>query len=335
MNRLEVVTDQPPNAGTPLALLDGRPLSAGEVYMRNNFEIPVTAPDHIHVGLSDRRFVLTLEDLTSLAQAEVEMVLECAGNGRRLMDPVPDGTPWGLGGVSPVLFTGPMLSSALGPIPDDAAELVFTGADRGDVGADQPIAYQFSLGRPEWDRSMLAISMADSPLPLAHGGPIRLVVPGHYAMKSVKWVASIESVNEPFRGHFVEKYRYLSDSVLDDDQPVASIEVRSLISTPSDGAEVPAGLTRIAGSSWSGQGSIEVVEVSSDSGESWTKAELERPGGPYGATGWSAQLDLCPGSHELVVRATDGAGNRQPLTARWNQNGYGNNVVHRVTVRAV
>ncbi|MDH3189805.1 MAG: molybdopterin-dependent oxidoreductase [Acidimicrobiia bacterium] len=335
MNRLEVVTDQPPNAGTPLALLDGRPLSADEVYMRNNFEIPVTAPDHIHVGLGDRRFVLTLEDLTSLPQVEVEMVLECAGNGRRLMDPVPDGTPWALGGVSPVVFKGPMLSPALGPIPEDATELVFTGTDRGDVGADQPIPYQFSLGRPVWDRSMLAISIAGSALPLAHGGPIRLVVPGHYAMKSVKWVASIESVTEPFRGHFVEKYQYLSDSVLDDDQPVASIEVRSLIATPSDGAEVPAGMTRIAGSSWSGQGRIEVVEVSSDSGASWTKAKIERQGGPYGATGWSAQLDLSPGSHELVVRATDGAGNRQPLTARWNRNGYGNNVVHRVTVRAI
>ena len=160
MNRLEVVTDQPPNAATPLELLDGRPLSADAVYMRNNFEIPVKAPDHVHVGLGDRRFVLTLDDLSSLPQVEVEMVLECAGNGRLLMDPVPDGTPWGLGGVSPVVFKGPMLSTALGPIPNDAAELVFTGADRGEVGADRPIAYQFSLGRPVWDRSLLAIANA-------------------------------------------------------------------------------------------------------------------------------------------------------------------------------
>ncbi len=330
MSRLGFITTDPPNAGTPLELLDGSPLDAADVYMRNNFPIPDEVPDRIDVSLAERSFELTLDDLSQLTQREIAMVLECAGNGRRFMDPVPDGTPWDMGGASPVVFGGVSLTDALGPISDSISEIVFTGFDSGEVEPDQRINYQFSLERAVWDRSMLVTSLGQEPLPREHGGPIRLVVPGHYAMKSVKWVTAIVGLAEPFTGHFVKKYRYYSDTHFDESAPVREIQVRSLIAHPGEGAVLPDGPTRISGSAWSGSSLITSVEISIDGGETWLATTFAIKPSMFAAAGWSTVVDLPRGGHRVMARASDSFGNQQPLRSRWNANGYGNNVVHAV-----
>jgi DMSO/TMAO reductase YedYZ molybdopterin-dependent catalytic subunit len=332
LSRLDFITSDPPNAGTPVDLLDGRILAAEDVYMRNNFAIPPSAPDQIGVRLPGRDFILTVDEMRRMPQSELTMILECAGNGRILMDPVPDGTPWDLGGASPVRFGGVRLLEAVGPVPEDVSELVFTGADSGEVAVGEHVNYQFSLERDAWEDSILALRLGDLMLPHDHGGPIRLVVPGHYAMKSVKWLTSIEAAPDPFRGHFVEKYRYFSDDTEPEGAPVREVQVRSVIARPAAGEAMTGSQFEVVGAAWSGSGPVVAVEVSLDDGVTWLASDLEPVSSPYAAVRWSLRLELPAGSHTLVSRATDHAGNTQPLNPRWNRNGYANNVVHRVEI---
>ena len=102
--------------------------------------------------------------------------------------------------------------------------------------------------------------------------------------------------------------------------------------------QVHAGRTLVEGRAWSGPEAVSRVQFSADGGETWEDARLEAPNGRHGWSAWSYEWDVeAPGDYELCVRATDAAGNAQPLdsTETWNQGGYGVNAVQRVAVRVV
>lgn len=302
------------------------------IYQRNNFPLPRSPAEEIEVRTGLRGFALNLEELGRLPRVDLDMILECAGNGRALMDPTPEGTPWALGGVSPVSFSGVRLLDAVGELPETIVELVFTGSDSGEVEPGGKVNYQFSLTSDLWDRALLATHLNDLPLPIEHGGPVRLVVPGQYAMKSVKWLRAIDAVEEPFTGHFVEKYRYFGDNVEPEASPVGDIEVRSLIADPADGSTRAEGEMVVRGMAWSATSGIRSVDLSLDDGETWSPATLQPPRSQYGPVTWQAETTLKPGIYVMAAKATDSSGAAQPEDPRWNRNGYANNVVHRVTV---
>jgi len=334
---LEFITDEPPNAGVPLAALDGRPIPQNRAYLRNSFPTPAEVDDVVQVllpGIPPR--ALTSETLSNLDQVEMDMVLECAGNGRSLVRPAVSGLEWGLGGASPIRIGGVRLIDALGQVPDEVVELVFTGSDRGTVWPEGDVNYQFSvpINRVVDGSALLVTRWGDEPLGIEHGGPIRFLLPGHYAMRSVKWLARIEGVVDPFAGHFVNRYRYLGDDRFEQASPVAEIQVRSVIASPGSGESLPAGPVVIMGSAWSGSGTIEDVAISMDRGETWTAAELDPGSGPLAAVRWRHEVVVAPGKHTLMSRATDSAGHSQPMSPPWNENGYANNVVHTVEFEA-
>jgi len=262
------------------------------------------------------------------------VTLECAGNGRTLMEPVPEGTPWHLGAVSVGEFTGVPLSRVLEEVRSDAAatEFVFTGADQGVVEPEGEINYAFSI---EAEAALtvgplLAWGMNGRPLVSEHGAPLRLLVPGTYGMSSVKWLTTITAVDEPFTGHFRLKYRYFEDPSEVDESPVGPVRVRSLITRPEDGTTSGEGV-EVEGVAWSGHGRIPSVAVQIDDGE-WFQAELGPSGGRFAPTPWSVDASLTAGTHVIAARATDEAGQAQPLAPVWNRHGYGNNSVHRIRV---
>jgi len=340
VTHLEAVSADPPNAGTWLANQTGTTLPQDHVYVRSNFPTPPVPMDGwvIDVEMSERH-ELGLEALGAFPTASLSMVLECAGNGRTLMEPVPGGTPWTLGGASTTTFGGVWLRDVLRSfaLPPDATEIVFTGADSGTVPEDGAVPYQFSIPVEEVlrDDLLLATTMAGEPLSHEHGAPIRLVVPGQYAMKSVKWLRRIHVVSEPFRGHFVRKYRYFGDATEPEGAAVGAIQIRSLIASPQAGAAVRSGSIRLAGSAWSNGHAIASVDVSCDGGESWVPADLGDQPSPFASVSWTASVAVEPPTAQLAVRATDETGAIQPLEPRWNSNGYGNNVVHRVAVDVI
>lgn len=343
MTRGPVTVERDPyNAETPLSAL-AEPLTPPELfYVRNHFDIPDLDPDDWRLrvdGAVEAPLELSLDELRALTARTTAVTLECAGNGRRFMSGSTPGTPWGWGAAATAEFTGVPLREILrlARPTSDVREALFVGADRGPVAdGRKTVAFERSLPLEEALEPgvLLAWAMAGRPLPAEHGFPLRVVVPRWYAMASVKWLVRIELLTESFHGWFQrERYVYRKELGTEAGTPVTRMRPRAIIARPGQGEALRAGRVQLSGSAWSGYGPVVRVQVSADGGARWNDAELEAPVSPGAARAWRFLWEAPPGSHELVVRATDAEGNVQPLAPLWNRLGYGNNVAHRVTVR--
>lgn len=330
----------PLNVGVEISLLDGDALNQRQMFLKNSFEPPLRIPTGIDViipGKIPRR--VTRDKLEAFFEIELDLVLECAGNGRAMMEPRPRGTRWEFEGVSPISVVGVRLVDVLGPLPDSVHSVVFTGADKGTVPFEGEVNYQFAISRELATSNfpVLITHINKEPLTMEHGGPVRLIVPGHYAQKSVKWLTRIEAVEYPFQGHFQKKYRYFQDTEYPDGTSVGEIAVKSVISSPVDGSSLYEGSVDVRGSAWTGSGEVASVEVSADLGDTWRAAALvtHSTGGRFAPVHWAAAIDVKAGPAVLMARATDTTGATQPLESRWNSGGFANNVAHRVSVEVV
>ncbi len=330
------------NRGTPLEALRYDLTPTGLHYLLVHFDIPVIDPRawRLKVGGSvGSPLELTLDDIRSRPRHTIPVTLECAGNGRARLEPRPLSQPWLVEAIGTAQWTGTLLAplleaSGLGP---DVHEIVFTGADRG-IQAEDEHEYARSLTVAEATRPevLLAYEMNGEPLPAQHGFPLRLVVPGWYGMTSVKWLTSIEAVTAPFEG-FQQKvaYRYQQDPD-DPGQPVNRIRVRALMVPPgipdffTRRRFVERGPVRLVGRAWSGFAPVERVEVAVDG--TWIDVHLDGAIGEFAWRGWSFEWHALPGDHVISCRATDGAGNVQPIDQPWNYQGMGNNLVQLVPV---
>lgn len=343
--KLVLVEERPFNAEAPLAAL-AEPLTPTRLfYVRNHFDVP-----HIDVnswrltigGAVGAPLAYSLNDLQRLAERTVIVTLECAGNGRTAMTPTPSGTPWGLGAVSSARFTGTPLHLLLDQAQLQAAagELLFTGADQGEVepGRRVPFARSLPLAVARQPDTLLAWAMNGEPLLPEHGFPLRLIVPRWYGVASVKWLLDVSLLAAPFKGYFQgERYIFVGERGTPlsaaTGTPVTAMRVRAVIAQPADGARLGLGPVELQGIAWSGVAPISRVDVSVDDGQSWTAAELGTPLSPYAAAPWRfLWLPPMAGAHTLMARATDEAGNTQPLEPLWNAHGYGNNGVRPVHV---
>ena len=168
-----------------------------------------------------------------------------------------------------------------------------------------------------------------------HGSPLRLIVPGWYAVASVKWLTEIELIDRPFDGHYqADKYWYESErhgEIVR--EPVTLQKVRALITEPAADQEVECGELAIRGVAWSGAAPIARVEVSVGGG-SWQDARLVGERKRHSWQWWELVTRINePGVAHLRARATDLAGRTQPERVEWNRLGYGNNAIHEVPVR--
>jgi DMSO/TMAO reductase YedYZ molybdopterin-dependent catalytic subunit len=331
------------NLETPLPAMEHGITPPGLFFRRTNFFIPAIDPATWVLpvrGEADAPFAISLDELRSLPRHTVAATMECAGNGRSLLSPLPPGQPWGLGAASTAVFTGVPLAVLLDRVRPraSAVEVLFTGADAGSVGPgrSEPFARSMPLADARDPDVLLAWEMDGAPLSPEHGFPLRLVVPRWYGVASVKWLAEVRLLAEPFQGHFqAERYVYLGEAGTPDGTPVRRKRVRAVVARPAGGEVLAAGVpVELRGSAWSGDAPVRSVEVSTDGGATWAAASLDTVASPYAAVPW--RLRWTParsGPAEIVARATDAAGNTQPLGPVWNELGYGNNGVHRVPVR--
>jgi sulfane dehydrogenase subunit SoxC len=293
-------------------------------------------------GAVARPLRLSLDDLRVREPSTVVVTMECAGNGRALLDPRPLSQPWLLEAVGTGAWSGVPVATVLDEagVNDDAVEVVFTGADRGTEGGHEqyyqralPLA---ELGSPE---VLLAHEMNGAPLLPQHGAPVRLVVPGWYGMTNVKWLNRMTVVTEPFAGYQHERASRLCADESERGTPVSRIEPRALMVPPG----IPDFLTRqrtlsagpitVFGRAWSGWGPIAEVGVSVDGGDTWSAAKVEAPGlGPWAWQSWAYDWDVTPGEHVLCCRATDTTGRRQAERPGWNVGGYATALTQRVPV---
>jgi sulfane dehydrogenase subunit SoxC len=330
------------NHALPLEALRHPITPAGLHYLLIHYDIPDVDAATFRVevgGAVDRPLSLSLDDLRARERIAEPITFECAGNGRALLEPRPLSQPWLTEAVGTAEWAGtplkPLLDEA-GP-SSNAVEVLFTALDRGIEGG-VPQWYERALPVAEVEHGLLAYEMNGGPLLPQHGFPLRLVVPGWYGMQNVKWLARITVLEEPFTGfqNAVGYRMYDADGVAG--EPVTRMAPRSLMGPPG----VPDFYTRerhlepgpvaLTGRAWSGHGPIERVEVSTDAGATFADATLDPPLGPHAWRGWRFDWDAPPGEHVLSSRATDAAGNAQPLEVPWNLKGYANNAVERVRV---
>lgn len=343
--RLKVVTEHPANAETPLDLQRGIITPNDLFFMRNRFSFPeIDAPAwRLSVlGLVQRPLSLSYDDLLSMPSRSFPATLECAGNGRSGMEPTPEGEPWEYGAVSTAEWTGvplQLLLEAAG-LREGVTAIVTEGQDSGFVSearGEEPFARALPLEKALHPDTLLAYAMNGEPLPVAHGFPVRLLVPGWYGMASVKWVTILRAIDGAFDGFFqVDRYVMREPGSDGSAVPVTEMGVRSIITTPRSGATAHLGTHLVRGYAWSGAAPVTGIEVSTDGGNTWEHAEWTSGQARYAWRSWEFHWSAeTPGSVILQSRARDAAGTEQPSSAPWNDLGYCNNAFQTVRLTVV
>lgn len=351
-----IVRDPEPfNAEPPLGRLRQDFITSRELFFsRNHGSIPGVEPDGYRLvvdGMVGRKLELSIEDLHELPKKEVAAVLQCAGNRREgLMEvaPIPDETPWGAGAIGNAYWAGVPLSEVLlaAEVAENAHHAAFVGLDlvageNGSFNYGGSIPLEKALA-PE---VLLAYEMNGETLAPEHGFPLRLVVPGYYGARSVKWLSSITLQDTPSDNLYqAYEYKLFPPNVTAETVDYAGglmlgeMPMNAVICVPGEGEVLSAGTVLVQGYALAGGGRlVERVDVSPDGGDTWLQADLQEGSDePWVWTFWGATLDLDPGEHCLVVRAIDSAAATQPATAKelWNFKGYANNSWHGIRVMA-
>jgi DMSO/TMAO reductase YedYZ molybdopterin-dependent catalytic subunit len=239
-------------------------------------------------GMVDREITLNYQQLRSRALIEAPITMACVSND--------------VGGnlISNAVFLGVPLRALLAEagVKAGANQIASTSVDGFTTGT--PVA-ACTDGR----NAMLALGMNGQPLPVEHGFPVRMVVPGLYGYVSgCKWIAEMELTTFDAFQPYWEQRGWGQQ---------APIKTQSRIDVPQTQAAVTAGRVTVAGTAWAQHRGIARVEVRTDSGP-WQTTELAADASIDTWRMWRTVLDLAPGDHTLEVRATDATGATQPQT---------------------
>jgi len=330
------------NKGMPLEALRYDTTPVGMHYLLVHFDIPAIDPEAWRLcvaGSVQHSLELSLDDIKRRPRLTLPVTFECAGNGRAQLQPRPISQPWLVEAVGTAEWTGTPLSGLLEDAGLDAraVELVFTGADHGvEKGYEHDYARSLTIAEAMRPEVLLAYEMNGRPLEPQHGYPLRLLVPGWYGMAHVKWLVQIDAVTEPFTGYQQDVAYWYKRDANDRGEPVQRIRPRALMIPPgfpdflTRARTVERGAVELRGRAWSGLAPIARVEVGIDG--AWRDATLDAPLGRFAWRSWTCAWDATAGSHVLQARASDEAGNVQPLDPPWNVQGMGNNLVQSVAV---
>lgn len=345
---------------TPLAMLREHAVTPKELlFVRSNQELagtrttkPVETDDwKIEiVGLVETPHTVGLDDLRKFESSEVEMVLQCSGNGRALFSKAAKvaGSPWTQGAMGNVRFAGPRLKSVLDALKLNISPAATFLTAEGKDGPAKPDAADFEHSMPLADalaRGILALELNGEPIPAVHGGPVRLAMPGYYGTMSMKWLSRLRlDDRETYNHHQRRRYRSPSEPIkpgspfeydFNNSDANWRMRIKSVIFAPLDGETLKAGKTTVRGVAFNdGAVKIDAVELSLDDGRTWRRAKLETPNSPYAWHPWTADIDVDRGTHRILARAVDALGRTQPLDGSigWNPAGYCWNGVQRVQV---
>jgi sulfite oxidase len=339
------------NAEPPAHLLDDDITPAARLFARNTGAMPALGGAEIAGWtLAVNGCVRTPRTWTIAAlRREFETVtetavIECAGNGRAFF-PQPAGTVlWRHGAVGCVRWTGVRLGDVL-----RACELlpqaVYTGHHSPDVyldGSGPAISRGLPIGKALAPETLVAFALNGEPLPVLHGGPLRLVAPGYPGASFQKWISRIEVRDREHDGErMLDGHYRMPRAPLAYGEPfdhdgfdvITDMPVKSLITSPREGFSAPADRPlQIRGHAWSGHIPVAKVELSFDRGGSWREASLAAAAGRFAWRRFELTLADPPcGGIEMIARATDASGRAQPLEcAPWNPRGYLNNMCHRL-----
>ncbi|RLV48351.1 oxidoreductase [Nocardioides mangrovicus] len=261
-----------------------------DFYLINvELSIPTITPDdwslRIH-GMVDQPLVITYDQLARRQLTQEWITLCCVSNE--------------VGGdlISNAFWSGVLVRDLLAEagVKDGADAVKTTSQDGWTCGT--PLSALTDVNR----NAMLALAMNGKPLPLEHGFPVRMVVPGLYGyVSATKWLVDLEVTR------FSDFSAYWTQNGW---SPLGPVKTESRIDVPRSGQQVEAGKRRVGGSAWSQHTGIAKVEYQLD-GKAWQSADLGTVPGNDTWVQWAGEVDLSGGDHVLVVRATDQSGYTQ------------------------
>jgi DMSO/TMAO reductase YedYZ molybdopterin-dependent catalytic subunit len=298
-------------------------------------------------GEVDAPFELDYAALLAMESRTIAATLECAGNNRVFLEPKVKGVQWGLGAVGNAKWTGVPLSAVLARAQpkSGAIEVILGGADEGEVEKTPRPTGKISFSRSlplgkACQDVLLAYEMNGEKLSASHGFPLRAIVPGWYAMASVKWLRRLIVTSEPFNGY----YQSLDYSFWDRSGPLPTLaplreqQVKAEIARPEPGARVLVNSTvRVCGAAWSCDADITKVEISLDAGATWQDAQLLDSSVKNAWRLWEYdwRTPAGPGKQTLLARATDSRGRVQPFERAADRGTYMINHVLPIDVEVV
>lgn len=311
-----------------------------KLFIRNNVTPPsqdiMADPDAWELKVegvkSPRTF--TVAELKTLGIASVAVVLQCSGNGRSYFPHKPSGTQWQTGAAGCVVFTGVPIKAVLEAVggADAAAKYITgTGGEAIPDGIDpNTVMVERSVPLEALEDALLAWEINGEPLPLAHGGPLRMVIPGYTGVNNVKYIKQLAFTKDLSPARIQQSsYRYspVGEKSAPDHEIVWTMPPKSWIIDPlgEDGG-LKAGRVVITGVAMGGTSAPSKIEVSVDGGKQWQEAAFVGPDlGKYAWRTFALSAELAAGEHELVSRVTNADGDSQPEARMENNRGYNNN----------
>lgn len=309
-----------------------------KVFVRGNLPLPPAsiledrASWSIEVGGVANPRAVTVGELQRMRPITVAAVLQCSGNGRKYFPHGASGSPWGVGAAANVIWSGVRVADVIdalgGPKGEGLKYLTGSGGEILPEGFDDAARAERSVPMERaLAEGILALQMNGEPLTLAHGGPVRLVMPGFYGVNNVKFVRALALTAEQSTVRMQQKsyrVRPVGEGSSPDQPSMYEMNVKSWITGPLGTAA--AGPLQVTGVAFSGESPIESVEVTTDGGATWSRAELVGPDlGPYAWRTFAYPWDAAAGTHMLASRATDRNGSVQPEIPPQNERGYGHN----------
>jgi Sulfite oxidase and related enzymes len=342
-----VRSEEPLNLEMPFETAESFITSTESFYVRTHFPIPKIDRDAwwLHVeGEVEKPFAINYEELIKLESRTVPVTLECAGNNRNFLEPKVKGVQWGLGAVGTAEWTGVPLSILLDKalVRPQASEVILEGTDGGMLEdpksprGELRFSRSIPLSKARAD-VLLAHKMNGSDLLAGHGFPLRAIVPGWYAMASVKWLQRIIVTGRPFTGYYqTMDYAYWTRrGDIAELTPLTEIQVKAEIAKPVQSETVPANSSvRVYGAAWASDSEIAKVELSTDGGATWSEAKLLGESVQNAWRLWEFDWETpgVAGKQILVVRATDSLGRTQPVERDRDRGTYMINHLLPITV---
>src|SRR5213596_2046274 len=255
--------EEPLTLELPLEKLDSFITPTKSFYVRTHFPIPAIDKDAWWLrveGEVEKPFAINYEELLELEALTIPVTLECAGNNRNFLEPKVKGVQWGLGAVGTAEWTGVPLSILLdrATLKPEAREVILEGADGGVLEDPKSPAGELKFARSvplakARNDVLLAYKMNGNDLPPQHGFPLRAVVPGWYAMASIKWLQRIIITDRPFAGYYqtMDYAFWKRRGEIAELVPLAEMQVKAEIAQPVEGEILPVdSKVHVHGAAW-------------------------------------------------------------------------------------
>ncbi len=350
---LIVLTSRPPQLETPFEVFNDGLITPNDAFFvrYHNAGIPTSIDADKHIiriggNACGKPLALTLADLrTQFKPVELVAVNQCSGNGRALFNPRVTGGQLTNGAMGNARWVGVPLKDILAraEVKDSARQVTFDGLDQALLGGGDFVK-ALDIAQAANGEVMVAYQMNGADLPMLNGFPVRLVVPGYYGTYWVKHLSEIQVIDTVFDGFWMKPAYRIPDNACAciepgtapaATRPIGRLNVRSFITSVSDGARVHAGAPlAVRGIAFDGGQGIREVAWSTDGGQSWREAALGEELGRFSFREFTFGFTPQAGAHDLRVRAFNRSGESQPMEPLWQPAGYMRNVVESVKVVA-